>query len=291
MTKHKEKLEKLVNPVVPEPHTRFKNGIYRNTLRVKADKPDINDYKFKNAFIIDRSNWKARTDNAARIKAPYDQGQLGSCTANSLGKHIEYVHNLSYDPSRLFIYYNERALEGTIDSDSGAELRDGIKVVSKLGVVPEEHWPYDVSKFTVKPPEEVYAEGLKELVHKYYRVEDTDDLYQSLSDGYLVSFGFTCYDNFDSKEVADTGFLPLPKRGQQSIGGHAVLAVDYGLAKDFLTAEMIKRCRIDPELKVIKVLNSWGEGWGLNGSGYFLMPIQYFKNPNLVSDLWTIRPN
>ena len=32
-------------------------------------------------------------------------------------------------PSRLFIYYNERAMEGTIDEDWGAQIRDGIKSV------------------------------------------------------------------------------------------------------------------------------------------------------------------
>ena len=44
-------------------------------------------------------------------------------------------------PSRLFIYYDERAIEHTIDSDSGAQIRDGIKSVGKLGDCPEAECP------------------------------------------------------------------------------------------------------------------------------------------------------
>ncbi|MES2392523.1 MAG: xanthine dehydrogenase family protein subunit M, partial [Acidobacteriota bacterium] len=37
---------------------------------------------------------------------------------------------VDYTPSRLFIYYGERQIEGTIESDAGAEIRDGMKVVA-----------------------------------------------------------------------------------------------------------------------------------------------------------------
>ena len=65
-------------------------------------------------------------------------------------------------PSRLFIYYNERVIEGTVDTDSGAQIRDGIKVVAKQGVPPETDWPYDIAKFADKPPAKAFtrrAEG------------------------------------------------------------------------------------------------------------------------------------
>lgn len=268
---------------------KFKNGIYRHTLKAKASKLKVTDLRYKDHFKIDRSTWKPKADNAVKTDNPFDQGQLGSCTANSIAKHVKYVCSLAYDPSRLYIYYNERAIEGSINDDSGAELTDGMTVVKTLGVIPETEWAYDVTQFTVKPPQKLYEEGQKELVHNCYRVDDLDDLYQTLSDGFYVSLGFTCYESFETQPVADTGFLPMPGAYEEQIGGHAVLAVGYGKAKDFLAADVIAKIGISPDLDVIKILNSWGKDWGLNG--YFLMPIDYFNADGLVTDMWTIRKN
>jgi len=91
----------------------------------------------------------------------YDQGQLGSCTGNSIAGSIQFEQmkqNLkSFVPSRLFIYYNERVLEHTVNSDSGAQIRDGMKVVAKLGAPPETDWPYDIAKFAEKPPANAFS--------------------------------------------------------------------------------------------------------------------------------------
>ena len=87
-----------------------------------------------------------------RSKCPkvYDQGQLGSCTGNAIAAAIEFdlakqrVKKV-FTPSRLFIYYNERVIEHTVGQDSGAQIRDGIKSVNKLGAPPETLWPYSDS--------------------------------------------------------------------------------------------------------------------------------------------------
>jgi C1A family cysteine protease len=71
----------------------------------------------------------------------YDQGELGSCTANAIAAILEHQEMRESEgaitPSRLFIYYGERAIEGTIKEDSGAQIRDGIKVVAGEGAPPE----------------------------------------------------------------------------------------------------------------------------------------------------------
>src|SRR5262249_39050928 len=58
----------------------------------------------------------------------YDQGRIGSCTANAIAAAFEFdlkKQNLTdFMPSRLFIYYNERAMEGHVQFDSGAQIRD-----------------------------------------------------------------------------------------------------------------------------------------------------------------------
>ncbi len=75
-----------------------------------------------------------------------------------------------FTPSRLFIYYNERDMEGTVNSDSGAQLRDGMKSVGSLGVCPEDMWPYVIANFAEKPSDNCYQTALQHKAILYQRV-------------------------------------------------------------------------------------------------------------------------
>jgi len=198
-----------------------------------------------------------------------------NCTANSIGAAFEYdlmQQKLpSFTPSRLFIYYNERSVEGTIKSDSGAMIRDGIKVVNKLGACKETTWTYDISKFAKKPSTAAFKEAMSHLGVKYYSVKQTEfDIKTALASGFPVVFGFTVYESFESATVAKTGIVNMPAKTEKSLGGHAVLIVGYDDAK-----------------RQFRVRNSWGPSWGLKG--YFLMPYDYVVNPNLASDFWVLQ--
>src|ERR1700682_6646972 len=113
------------------------------------DQPDQRDhlYAAPAQFLV---ALPPSADLRRRCPAVYNQGQLGSCTANAIGAAIEFdriKQKISdFVPSRLFIYYNERVIEGTVRSDSGAMIRDGIKSVASLGVCPEPEWPYRVRR-------------------------------------------------------------------------------------------------------------------------------------------------
>ncbi len=206
----------------------------------------------------------------------YDQGQLGSCTANAIGAAIQFdrmKEGLSppFIPSRLFIYYNERAIEGTISTDSGAQIRDGIKTVGAQGVCPEPDWPYVITQFAMKPPKLDYSEGLGNRAVGYSRlVQNLNLLKGCLASGFPFVFGFTVYESFESPAVAQSGMVPMPSPNEKTVGGHAVMAVGY-----------------DDTAQRFIVRNSWGTTWGI--SGYFMMPYAYVTDPNLADDLWTIR--
>lgn len=206
----------------------------------------------------------------------YDQGDLGSCSANAIAGAAEFdlmkqKHQRVFIPSRLFLYYNERALEGTVNSDSGGQIRDGIKSEAKQGDCPENLWPYDITKFAVEPPKQCYDSALKYKAINYQRlVQDLNQLKGCLASGYPFVFGFTVYRSFESQQVAKTGHAPMPAPGEQAISGHAVMAVGYDDSKQWFI-----------------VRNSWGTGWGMKG--YFTLPYAYLLNQNLSSDFWTIR--
>jgi C1A family cysteine protease len=209
-------------------------------------------------------------------KTVYDQGQLGSCTANAIAGAVEFdilkEGKQDFMPCRLFIYYNERAIEGTVESDSGARIRDGIKVVNKLGAPPEADWPYDIAKFAQKPPAKAFADAKKHRVTSYSRVvQDLGQMKACLAAGYPFVFGFSVYSSFESQQVAQTGVVPMPNlQKEQLLGGHAVLAVGYD----------------DSQQRFI-VRNSWGPGWGMGG--YFTIPYAYLISRSLASDFWTCK--
>lgn len=203
----------------------------------------------------------------------YDQGELGSCTANAIAAAYEYEackQSLTdFTPSRLAIYYDERFIEHTVASDAGAEIRDGMKVVAKNGVAKEALWPYVISKFAKKPPQAYYSAAKSHICTSYESVEQSETAIKSqLAAGYPVVFGISVYESFESDAVARTGTVPMPKTKEKMLGGHAILLVGYTST-------------------VFRFRNSWGPSWGK--SGYATLPKAYVLSPDLASDFWTIR--
>lgn len=243
------------------------------------DLPDHRDHLYA-APIAALKAVPPKVDLRARCpKTVYDQGQLGSCTGNAIAAAIEFdlikqKAAKPFTPSRLFIYYNERAMEGSVSQDSGAQIRDGIKSVNKLGAPPETLWPYSDKKpgpFQKKPPASVYKEAAKYKVTAYQRVARAlTQMKGCLAAGYPFVFGFTVYDSFEGPKVAKTGQVPMPGPSENVLGGHAVLAVGY-----------------DESMQRFIVRNSWGPKWGIRG--YFTMPYAYLLDSNLADDFWTVR--
>jgi C1A family cysteine protease len=208
----------------------------------------------------------------------FDQGNLGSCTACAICEAYEFdlLKQKFHDfvPSRLFVYYNERSLEGTVAVDSGASLRDGIKVVAKYGVCQEAEWPYsdkDPGPYQTQPSHSCFKAALRHQVLRYSRIYQKAASFKvCLTEGYPFVFGFAVYASFESDEVARTGTVPLPGKHEECMGGHAVLCCGYSdKTQRFL-------CR-----------NSWGKSWGQ--AGHFTLPYSYVLDNNLADDFWTIR--
>jgi C1A family cysteine protease len=239
------------------------------------DLPDHRDKQYEQLVpIVAPEELPTSVDLRLRCTPVQDQGELGSCTANALAGNVDYLEKQKIkkvlDFSRLFIYYNERVIDHTVNSDSGAMLRDGIKTLAKLGVCPESEWPYDVSKFTQQPSAKDYADALNYRITAYYRIVTLEQMKHTLASDYPFVFGFSVYESFESATVAESGIVPIPQKGERLLGGHAVMAVGYDDTKE----QFIIR-------------NSWGTSWGLKG--YFLMPYAYLTTSHLASDFWTIR--
>jgi len=203
-----------------------------------------------------------------------DQGNLGSCTGNAIAGAIELIQkkqNRTLDISRLFIYYYERLFIGTVNYDSGAYIRDGIKACYTYGAPTENLWPYNISKFKTVPPKSALIDAAKRKVTSYQRAVDFDQVIDAITSGYPVTIGFSVYSSFDTNTVAKTGIMPYPNVNKERLlGGHAVLLVGYNKNNNTFIAR-----------------NSWGRYWGDNG--YFYMPFQVIQNTSMSSDFWVIK--
>jgi C1A family cysteine protease len=213
------------------------------------DTPDKRDFKYRPQIPLPALPKKV--DLRRLCPRPFDQGKLGSCTANAVAAALMFDlrkqrRNVG-ELSRLFLYYHERVLEGTVKTDAGAQARDGMKVAAKLGVCSEGHWRYIVGNFRHEPPAKAYLDAVNCRVASYHRLShDLYEMKECLASGYPFVFGITVYASFESKQALRTGVVDLPAPNEKAVGGHSILAVGYDDSKRRFIA-----------------LNSWGASWSI----------------------------
>lgn len=186
-----------------------------------------------------------------------DQGEIGSCTANSvvsacellLAEQLGRVRHLS----RLFNYYVTRELEGRL-GQSGAVLRNAVKQAAKLGLPDEYLWPYDPATAEVRPLDDVFAEAAKHRILRYERIQDGNDadviraIKSAISEGYPVVFGMPITQQWMNMRGGDISYRGVTDK-DPAVGAHAMTIIGY--SPDFFVIE-----------------NSWGKDWGDGGLGY-----------------------
>ena len=212
--------------------------------------------------VVDLRTWASPVD---------DQYDLGSCTANAVVNAYELMVNqqrpeLSAELSRLFVYYNVRQLDGTVEQDSGAYVRDGLKAVKTYGICTEALWPYRIDQFTVRPTEECYRDAESRKIVNYQKIKSVGDILDALNNNRPVVFGITIFDPFLDLNSANAIVVePLTNKELQDQGGHAMCMVGYDLAKELFLAK-----------------NSYGDQWG--NRGYCWIPFDYMREYGY--DMW-----
>lgn len=241
-------------------------------LKTPKSPLDRRDYQLK---LLDYNlQLKSSVNLGNKIPFVYDQGQLGSCTANSTGYMFSWMvqnnNKQLFIPSRLFLYYNTRVIMGTTNYDSGATLRDTMKSLRTSGVCAETTWPYVYDKFMTSPTPPCYQEGATRQALSYASVAISLISMKNVLQSRPFVLGILVYSSFFYPSVPKTGYVPMPNvRKETLLGGHAILVMGYDDYKQCFL------CR-----------NSWGKSWGLNGN--FYIPYQYATNRNLSFDAWVL---
>lgn len=234
--------------------------------------PDHHTYPVQPSDTYDPDDLPAKVDLRQHMPPVFDQRQLESCTGNALAAAYGYLEGRVAQKvvivSRLFIYYNERDVEGDPDKDSGAKLRDGVAVLEKYGACSEDTWPYEETRVKAKPTSDAYDEGKGHEIDQAATVAvDLHAMKHCLAEGYPFVF-IILLDPAAFKPDAK-GFIPRPTK-KTGLAGHAMCVVGYDDAK-----------------KVFIVRNSWGATWGDKGHCY--LPYDWMTDKNAVFDMWTLR--
>lgn len=255
------------------PNHRHSAGRYRHINGWRPSRPDHRDLLLlpTNEEI---SKLPSKADNSNICSSVEDQGDLGSCTANASTSAMEALYKKLGLPvinlSRLYVYYYSRKVEGTPPTeDSGAVIRDVMKVLAKYGAPPESLWPYDISQFSVEPTHGAFVAAQAHKTTRYYRAPSLTSIKHAIAIGFTCVGGFSVPENMMSQECARTGVVQMPGPNEQIIGGHAVHFIGY-----------------DDSTSLLKFQNSWGTSWGASGFGY--LPYD-FVNQKLADDFWSIR--
>jgi len=206
-----------------------------------------------------------------RDKMPpiWDQQEIGSCQSFAFNRIFSYYNNNSFLPSHLFLYYNVRKSDGTIDdANAGGTLRGTIKQANKLGICADEFCPYITKNFNKEPTVKAYEDALKRISKnkfKYYRVTNSEEIYEAMTIGYIPFIGVRITASFYSDNCKTTGIIPYPNG--RDYGGHA-LVISCG----------------DLENRTFIIDNSWNTNIGNKGR----FTVSFDVLDSLLIDAWAI---
>lgn len=241
-------------------------------LGLRLSLPDLRDHRHTPVLA---GPLPPKTNNRAAMPPVRDQGPLGSCTAFASTTAAWYTYmredyHHPYPGSPLFQYWNERFLEGSTASDSGATIADSLKALGQWGICAEHWWPYVPALFAQQPPDAAYANAIRHKATSYARVSQAvDQLKLCLAAGHVVCIGVAVYESFEGPVAAATGQIPLPQAGERLLGWHAQVVCDYDDGPGVFTSQ-----------------NSWGPGFG--DAGYLHFSYSYLADAQLSSDWWVL---
>ncbi|MDP3042687.1 MAG: C1 family peptidase [Candidatus Omnitrophota bacterium] len=198
-----------------------------------------------------------------------NQGNEGACVAfasvvgvKEFQDKKEYRKLISLSPR--FLYNLCKKFDG-IPFEEGTYPRIAMKVLLNYGVCHESFWPYVPLKKSL-PRKGADKDALKFKIKAYARIKSQLEMKRSLLVNGPFLAGVKVYKSWFNKSVEKSGFIPMPKRNEQLMGGHAICIVGY-----------------DDKFRIFKFKNSWGAKWADKGYGY--LPYAYMQK--YCSDAWS----
>jgi len=219
-------------------------------------------------------------DYSHNVQGVFNQGRLGSCTAQAIHGALMCKQNMDGIPTpkvgdRRTTYWGARAYIETTEEDSGAHLRDGFRFINVAGFQPEEESAlgYDISKFMEEPTDEEKSRMYDQMNKgqgqvKYYRITESSASRQFALRMAMTNKGIPVLGTDTTMDFLrySGGILPKPAEDATRTGGHAFYLCGY--TPDYVIG-----------------VNSWGIGWG--ESGFMRLSWDYIKW-HRTRDIWIV---
>jgi len=275
-----------------------------------------------NTKAADNTNLRTVNAYVAYLDNVFNQGQMGSCVANSTAAMYRFefrnhiVSASSPDPSRLFIYYNARNL-GQIHpiGDNGSQNRDSLHGLNKYGTCGESTWPYvmlraknegesdaDYTQYKNQASSQVpsptaYTEALKHTIQGYYRLDidrpmDASAQQFAKSDGqHILSNAKLCLSEghpfifaFFWAQNKDSGIWAKRPNGDWTlVSSQSIKAKDVAVPTPLYGHSVLG---IGYDAQGLLCQNSWGEN---TASPTFWMPWDWITDFTATNDFWMIK--
>ncbi len=228
--------------------------------------PDPRDKKPKVGFI--RRHFSPKVFDAAKgFTTIKNQGSDSSCTGFALcawlevlSKNKDLSERMAYETAKRYDFWKG-------ENYDGSSLKGVLKGANKEGVCQEQFWKYDPRK-KGKQSKAATASAKECTVGTYAKLMDRKgkpqlkEMFKKLSEGYGVIASIYVATGFERLNRANHVLRRFTGR---KVSGHAITIVGY-----------------DKKKKLIKIRNSWGRHWGLNGYGF--VDFKVFKE--MCFDLW-----
>ncbi|NRF40115.1 C1 family peptidase [Pedobacter foliorum] len=247
-----------------------------SALKHQSDPSDPRDYKLPDR-PVDSPRLATTVDLRPYAPPVYSQGGLNSCTANATAALLDFVRKKDglefMSPSRMFLYYNARLLNGNADKDEGSCFRDMLNSIYETGACSESMWDYNKDLLFVKPVDECYAVAANNKFQYYaYIAQRLEALKHCLDDGFPFLFALMVYWPLQNDiGLHETGFLTeTPERYRNHKGRHALCCVGY-----------------DDEKEAFLIRNSHGPDWCMEG--HFWIKYKMMIDPVYCEAFWTLR--
>lgn len=178
--------------------------------------------------------------------------------------------------SRLWVMYLAHAIENDVEGFDGAIVADAFEAIQKLGLPPEDVWPYSDSAdgpFKTKPPAEVFRAAYDAIAPwRATRIlsegdQRIDDIRTALAAGLPVVFGTQVTEALCGGVTGPDFTVDVPTI-EPLAGGHCMMLSGFEDAN--------RRAR---------VINSWGPG--VLDQGRFWLTYDYLKWV-FTEDLWVV---
>ena len=143
-------------------------------------------------------------DYSPRMLSVRQQGNEGGVVGFAIAYALEYqAFKTSSQRVRLSpreIYNLSRKLEGTLSHDSGATVKDAVKVVQTEGAVEEEIWPYKPGEYSAQAPA-AFSTAKRYKVKHAQKLATLEDIKAALSNNGPIVAGITVYQSMMTDDV------------------------------------------------------------------------------------------